>query len=115
MQSKKTDQERTQFSSGAVRCKKVAGETENPLRYDLLIGNTPAMRRIAAVFAEGAMKFGDNNWKKGMPKSALMNHSLAHIVAYEHGDKSEDHLPKAVWGLMALMYMEECKPDMLKE
>jgi hypothetical protein len=93
-----------EFSTGAVR-----GTAHVP-RYDLvpLVG----LRRLADTSAEGAQKFGAGNWLNGIPSSNLVSHALNHIVLYLDGDRSEDHLGHAIWGLMAIAHNEERRPDM---
>ena len=93
------------FDSGAVRAPSVAGEGGIPLRYDL-IPEGP-LKRLAATYGEGALKYSDNNWKKGIPEGNLFNHLMAHLLEYRAGDRSEDHLAHAAWGIFSLMYFED--------
>ncbi len=94
------------FDSGAVRNSDVAGDTDplRPARYDLL--DPAALRRWAMTCGEGALKYGDHNWEKGIPLSVLLNHLLAHLVSYMQGDRSEDHLGHALWNLAALIHFD---------
>lgn len=103
--------ERQQFSSGAVRSATVAGETSKPARFDLV--SPIGMRRLAETYAEGAIKYSPNNWRRGIPASNLINHALAHIFAYATGDRSEDHMAHAAWNLFAVMDFEETRPDLI--
>lgn len=94
------------FKSGAVRSRD-AEET----RFDLI---TPiGERRLAATYAEGAAKYGDNNWLKGIPASDLLNHAKRHINLWLAGDATEDHLAHAAWGLFAVMHFEETRPELI--
>ena len=96
-----------QFPSGAVR----STDADN-VRYDLI---TPiGLRRLAETYAEGARKYGDHNWLKGIPSNDLVNHAIRHIMLWQVGDTSEDHLAHAVWNLMALMHFEETRPDLIQ-
>jgi len=98
-----------QFETGAVR----SGETaqgNKTARYDLI--SSVGLRRIAETYGEGAIKYGDHNWRKGIPLSNIMNHAIAHIVAYLSGDSSEDHLAHAAWNIIAAMETEELRPQM---
>ena len=95
------------FDSGAVRAKL------DTVRYDLI--SPQALSRLAATYAEGATKYGDNNFRKGMEFSNLINHVLEHIMTYlqgEEGEPPEDHLAHACWGLMTLMEQEETRPEL---
>jgi hypothetical protein len=91
------------FATGAVRGTAIEG------RYDLipLVG----LRRLAETCAEGARKYGENNWARGIPSSNVINHALAHIANYLDGDRTEDHLAHAAWGLFVAMHNEERRPD----
>ncbi len=93
-----------QFDSGAVRAKL------DDVRFDLI--SPQALRRLAATYAEGATKYGDNNWRKGMEFSNLLNHVIDHIYQYIAGADGEDHLAHAAWGLFALMEQEETQPNL---
>lgn len=94
--------------TGAVR----ASAHSESVRYDLLLSNEVAMRRLAETFAEGFKKYGPVNWKKGFPVSELFAHFFDHIIKWISGDKTEDHLAHACWNLMAIMWQEEHKPEL---
>jgi len=64
------------------------------------------LRRIALTFAEGAPKYGDRTWESGLAYSEVMDHVMEHLAKYWEHDVSEDHLAKAAWGLIALMYYD---------
>ena len=96
----------TEFATGAVR-----SSDANSTRYDLI--SPIGLRRLAETYCEGATKYGDNNWLKGMPASDLLNHLMKHIDQWRFGDKSEDHLAHAAWGLFALMHFEETRPELI--
>jgi len=87
------------FETGAVR------QELDDVRYDLI--SVVGLRRLAETYAEGAKKYTDHNWRKGMPFSVLLNHLIKHIYQYLDGDRDEDHLAHAAWGLFALMDFEE--------
>ncbi|KKM00023.1 hypothetical protein LCGC14_1808530 [marine sediment metagenome] len=106
-------EDKHEFNSGAVRSKL------DDVRYDLI--SPQALRRLAATYAEGAEKYGDNNFRKGMEFSNVLNHVLTHIFDYladednhpmYEGIEVEDHLAHACWGLMTLMEQEETKPEL---
>lgn len=66
-------------------------------RFDLL--PSTAIKKIAKTLHEGAVKYGDENWKLIDTKSHL-NHALGHIIAELEGDLSEDHLAHAATRLL---------------
>lgn len=93
------------FQTGAVRSSD-AEET----RYDLI--SPIGLEAVAKTCAEGAAKYGDYNWEKGMPVHDLLNHALRHINRYLAGDRSEPHLPHAAWGLLAAIHSEALWPHL---
>ena len=95
---------RTAFESGAVRSELA------DVRYDLI--SPFGLRRLAMTCAEGAKKYGDHNWRKGMPFSTLLNHIMEHLTLYSAGENGVDHLAHAAWGLFAMMEFEETMPWM---
>lgn len=95
-----------QFDSGAVR----STDADNT-RYDLI--SPIGLRRLAETCAEGAKRYGDYNWLQGFPISDMMNHVLRHLNLYLAGDKTEDHLSHASWGLFAIQHFEETRPDLM--
>ena len=94
------------FSTGAVRGTDADGE-----RWDLI---TPiGLRRLAETCAEGAAKYGEHNWQKGIPASVMLNHAIRHIYLYLNGDNSEDHLAHAAWNILGVCHFEEALPEMI--
>lgn len=89
-----------QFSTGAVR-----SNDANGVRYDLI--SPIGLRQLAETYAEGAEKYGDNNWQKGLPIGDTLNHLIRHIELWRSGDRSEPHLAHAAWGLFTLMHFEK--------
>jgi hypothetical protein len=92
------------FSTGAER------GTDVTQRYDLLpfVG----LRRVAETAAEGASKYGEENWRHGLETKNLINHAVAHAFRYLDGDRSEDHLAHAAWGFLVACDNEERRPAM---
>lgn len=94
------------FASGATRNRDADGE-----RYDLI---TPVgQRRLAKIYAEGAVHHGERNWEGGIPASVTLNHVERHLNLWKQGDRSEDHLAKIAWGCFAIMHYEETVPAMI--
>lgn len=104
----------TTASTGAKRSVLFeTGPNGYPRRYDLLLVNDVAARRMAETLGEGATKYGDLNWMAGFTETTYLAHAIAHLRRYSAGDRTEDHLAHAVWNLNALMWVEEKKPELM--
>lgn len=95
----------TDFKSGAVR-----SADANHLRFDLI--HPIAWLALARVHGEGAIKYGDCNWERGMPCTDILNHVLRHYCMYLAGDRSEPHLEHAAWGAMNMIVSATLWPDL---
>jgi hypothetical protein len=90
---------RTDFATGAVR------DLQENKGLPHLIPKE-ALRRLSVRFAEGARKYGRNNWQKGIPLSSYIDSAHRHIWDFEDGEPSEDHLAAAIWNLACLLQTE---------
>jgi hypothetical protein len=93
------------FGTGAVR-----SDTFEEFRYDLI--SPIGLRELARTCAEGAKKYSDFNWEKGMPVHDLLNHAIAHCYEFLSGDRSEPHLGHAAWNLFAAIHSNELWPQL---
>jgi hypothetical protein len=101
-----------EFGTGAKRGATVAGQRGSVYpRFDLI--SMWGLLRLAETYGEGAARHGDDNWRNGMPGKDLMNRVLGHCAAYLRGDRTEDHLAHAAWGLFALMENEALRPELM--
>ena len=98
--SVKDSGERQHFQTGAHR-----DVSKGKGRFDLL----PAyvLLRDAKHMENGAVKYGDRNWEKGIPMSRFLDSAMRHICCYMMGMRDEDHLAAARWNLAGLIWTEE--------
>ena len=66
-----------------------------------------ALLELGEVFGEGAIRHGDENWKKGMPNSVVINHMMRHLLLYMKGDRNEPHMGKVMFGCCVLIWNAE--------
>ena len=73
---------------------------------EVVVHTNPAglVHLYAQALHEGASKYGERNWEKGIPESNLLNHALAHLFALVSGDQSENHRSHLVWNVMTLIH-----------
>lgn len=92
---KDSGQRRT-FTGGAQR-----DRAKGKGRFDLICAW--AMEKIAKHFEEGALKYEDRNWEKGMPLSCFVDSALRHIAKALQGRTDEPHWVAAAWNLLCLV------------
>ena len=97
--------DRREFDSGAVR-----DMAEGKGRCDLL--PACAVLRLARHFENGAKKYNDRNWEKGIPIHSFIDSAIRHLMKYLDGQDDEDHLCAAAWNCMCAMWTEEKKPEL---
>lgn len=102
----KSSGDMTVFASGAVRDKKTGKG-----RCDLL----PAcvLLRLARHYERGAERYGEYNWKQGIPCHSFVDSALRHMLKYMDGWTDEDHLIAAIWNLCGLAWTEEKLPELM--
>jgi hypothetical protein len=59
---------------------------------------------VAIQFENGAKKYGENNWQKGLPTSCYMDSAVRHYLKYRRGDNDEPHNLAFVWNLMCCIW-----------
>lgn len=59
---------------------------------------------VAKHFEEGAKKYGENNWQKGIPVHCYIDSAIRHYLKWLRGDKDEPHDRAFVWNLMCCIW-----------
>lgn len=85
-----------EFPSGSVRDSTEGKPPMELLPWELL-------ERLAFHYGKGGEKYGENNWRRGQPDSAVLGSVHRHISKYTRNELDEDHLAAAIWGLLTLM------------
>lgn len=89
-----------QAENGALREKQ-----EGKGRPDLI--SPFALTRISKLYENGAKKYGDRNYEKGMPFSRYTASMFRHVIAWMKGDETEDHLSAIAWNAFSIMHHQE--------
>jgi hypothetical protein len=99
---------KTKFSTGAVRDKQ-EGKENYPECVSFL-----SLRRYARYMTKVSTKYGEDNWRKGIPiksyERSLMRHLQKYFANKYEGAKFEsevDHLSAAMFNLQGILHEEE--------
>lgn len=63
-----------------------------------------ACLEVAKHFEEGAKKYGENNWQKGIPVHCYIDSAIRHYFKFMCGMKDEPHDRAFVWNLMCCIW-----------
>ena len=67
---------------------------------------------LAKHFEEGAKKYGENNWQKGIPVKRYIDSGVRHYLKFIHGDKDEPHDRAFVWNIICAIWTCKNKPEL---
>lgn len=59
---------------------------------------------VSKHFEEGAKKYGENNWQKGIPVDCYLDSAIRHYLKYRRGDQDEPHDRAFVWNIMCCIW-----------
>lgn len=93
--------ERRTFATGAVRDR--GGDKPRP---DLI---SPFLKeRLGSWLKQGADKYSERNWERGMPFSDCIASLERHLMKFQtQGCSDEDHLAAIVFNAMAIIHFQE--------
>lgn len=93
---------RVEFDSGMMR-----DTDEGKPRYDLI--PLEPLKRLAELYARGAVKYGDNNWRLANSDKEIQRYKASawrHFVSWQNGELDEDHGIAVVFNVFAVIYLE---------
>lgn len=59
---------------------------------------------VAKHMEEGAKKYGERNWEKGLPVSCFIDSAVRHYLKWRRGDKDERHDRAFCWNVMCCIW-----------
>ena len=70
-----------------------------------------AFLELAIHFEEGAKKYSDNNWKKGIPVERYLDSAVRHYCKFKRGDIDERHDRAFLWNILCCYWTMTCKKE----
>ena len=67
---------------------------------------------VAKHFEEGAKKYGENNWQKGIPVKCYIDSAIRHYLKWLRGDKDEPHYRAFCWNIICAIWTCKNKPEL---
>lgn len=78
-------------------------------RFDLI--PYEAMEALAKWYEEGAKKYDERNWEKGISVKDCINRMIRHALKVGSGFTDEDHLAAVMWNAAAAITMMQRYPE----
>ena len=70
-------------------------------------GISDMLLEVAVHFEDGARKYGDNNWRNGIPCRCYLDSAIRHYLKYCRGDEDEPHRRAFVWNILCCLWTQE--------
>lgn len=67
---------------------------------------------VSKHFEEGAKKYGEYNWQKGIPVKCYVDSAVRHYLKHLRGDRDEPHDRAFVWNILCCIWTSEHKPEL---
>mgnify|MGYP006896615155 CR=1 FL=1 len=67
---------------------------------------------VSKHFEEGAKKYGEDNWQKGIPAHCYIDSAVRHYLKHRRGDTDEPHDRAFVWNLLCCIWTCIHKPEL---
>lgn len=58
------------------------------------------LKELAVHYQKGAAKYGENNWRKGIPQWSFEDSGFRHLCQYLNGETDEPHHISSIWNMM---------------
>jgi hypothetical protein len=71
-----------------------------------------AFLEVAKHFEEGAKKYGEYNWQKGIPTHCYIDSAVRHYLKHLRGDTDEPHDRAFVWNIMCCAWTCKNIPEL---
>lgn len=75
---------------------------------------TPDMiLEVAKHFEEGAKKYGERNWEKGIPVRCYIDSGIRHYLKWLRGDNDERHDRAFCWNMLCAIWTCKHMPELI--
>lgn len=72
-----------------------------------------AILEVSKQYEEGAIKYSDRNWEKGIPVHCYIDSAIRHFLKYLRADEDEHHDRAFIWNILGAMWTHENKPELI--
>ena len=88
------------------------GKTKNNAEDIIMQRRCTMLLEVSKHFEEGAKKYGENNWQKGIPVHCYIDSAVRHYLKFLRGDKDEPHDRAFCWNIMCCIWTCKHHPEL---
>lgn len=81
-------------------------------RFKWGIDSHTMLLEVAKHYSEGCKKYGEDNWKKGIPLRSYIDSGTRHYLKWLRDDQDEPHHKAFVWNMMSAIWTCKHKPEL---
>jgi hypothetical protein len=67
---------------------------------------------VAKHFEEGCIKYGEDNWRKGIPAKYYIDSAMRHYLKHMRGDRDEPHDRAFCWNILCCIWTIRHHPEL---
>lgn len=79
---------------------------EHFIEYIWKTDKCTALLEVAKQYEDGAKKYSERNWQKGIPLHCYIDSGIRHMLKYVRGDKDEPHERAFIWNMLGLLWTQ---------
>lgn len=79
----------------------------------LNIDKFTAILEVAKHYEQGAVKYGEHNWEKGIPLHCYIDSGIRHLLKYFRGDADEPHDRAFIWNMLGAIWTQSNHPELV--
>lgn len=72
-----------------------------------------AFLEVAKHYEDGALKYAERNWEKGIPSHCYIDSAVRHYLKCCRGDNDEPHDRAFLWNLLGALWTHKHLPEMI--
>lgn len=72
-----------------------------------------ALLEVSIQYEEGARKYSERNWEKGIPVHCFLDSAVRHYLKWLRGDKDEPHWRAIIWNLLGAIWTHQNHPELI--
>lgn len=80
--------------------------------HEIWTNSIDMILEVAKHFEEGAKKYGENNWQKGIPVKFYIDSAVRHFLKYLRCDTDERHDRAFCWNIICAIWTCINKPEL---